>query len=86
MKTAIAQIRTLAAKPGRTGIPITVTNTDLPTNDGRRCFKQFSFHPTAIWRVSNVFCSPLWQRIRKVLVPLGYPPDAYLEDARVRIA
>jgi hypothetical protein len=65
MKTVIAQIRTSADKPGRTGIPITVTHTDLPTNDGRRCFKQFSFHQTAIWRVSNVFCSPLWQDPKK---------------------
>ena len=33
MKTAIAQIRTLAAKFGRATTPISVTHTDLPTND-----------------------------------------------------
>jgi hypothetical protein len=45
MKTAIAQIRTLDAKAGRATMPISVTHTDLPTNDWSTLFQTVLFSP-----------------------------------------
>lgn len=57
MKTAIAQIKTLAAKGGRTGITITVTQTDLPTNDWTTLFQTVLFSPDSyLADESDVFC------------------------------
>jgi hypothetical protein len=39
MKTAIAQIKELVAKTGRTRISITVTHADVPTNDWTTLFQ-----------------------------------------------
>jgi hypothetical protein len=43
MKTAIAQIRALAAKSGRATTPISITHTDLPTNDWTTLFQTVLF-------------------------------------------
>src|SRR5882724_9365680 len=57
MKTAIAQIRTLAAKAGRATIPISVTHTDLPTNDWSTLFQTVLFSPDSyLAGESDVFC------------------------------
>ena len=57
MKTAIAQIRTLDAKAGRATVPISVTHTDLPTNDWSTLFQTVLFSPDSyLAGESNVFC------------------------------
>jgi len=57
MKTAIAQVKALATKSGRTEIPITVTHTDLPTNDWTTLFQTVLFSPDSyLAHQSNVFC------------------------------
>jgi hypothetical protein len=56
MKTAIAQIRTLAAKAGGVTIPISVTHTDLPTNDWSTLFQTVLFSADSyLAGESNVF-------------------------------
>src|SRR6266481_4257459 len=57
MKTAIAQIRALAPKSGRATIPISVTHTDLPTNDWSTLFQTVLFSPDSyLAGESDVFC------------------------------
>ena len=57
MKTAITQIRTLDAKAGRATIPISVTHTDLPTNDWSTLFQTVLFSPDSyLAGESDVFC------------------------------
>jgi S-adenosylmethionine-dependent carboxyl methyltransferase len=57
MKTAIAQVKALAAKAGRTEIPISVTHTDLPTNDWTTLFQTVLFSPDSyLAHQSDVFC------------------------------
>src|SRR6266403_5282282 len=57
MKTAIAQIRALAPKSGRATIPISVTHTDLPTNDWSTLFQAVLFSPDSyLAGESDVFC------------------------------
>jgi SAM dependent carboxyl methyltransferase len=57
MKTAIAQIKELATKAGRTETPITVTHTDLPTNDWTTLFQTVLFSPDSYLVGQNdVFC------------------------------
>jgi len=57
MKTAIAQIRTLAAKFGRATTPISVTHTDLPTNDWTTLFQTVLFSPDSyLVGERDVFC------------------------------
>jgi hypothetical protein len=57
MKTAIAQLTTRAANSGRTRIPITVTHTDLPTNDWTTLFQTvLSSLDSYLADQSNVFC------------------------------
>ena len=57
MKTAIAQIKELVAKTGRTEIPISVTHTDLPTNDWTTLFQIVLSSPESyLANQSNVFC------------------------------
>jgi hypothetical protein len=45
MKTAVAQIKTRAATSGRTATPISITHTDLPTNDWTTLFQTVLFSP-----------------------------------------
>jgi hypothetical protein len=57
MKTAVAQIKTLAAKSGRATIPISVTHTDLPTNDWSTLFQTVLFSPDSyLAGERDVFC------------------------------
>ena len=57
MKTAIAQVKALATKAGRTETPATVTHTDLPTNDWTTLFQTVLFSPDSyLAHQSNVFC------------------------------
>jgi hypothetical protein len=57
MKTAIAQIKALVARTGKTEIPITVTHTDLPTNDWTTLFQTVLSSPDSyLVDQNNVFC------------------------------
>jgi hypothetical protein len=57
MKTAIAQIRMLAAKSSGRAIPIDVTHTDLPTNDWSTLFQTVLFSPDSyLAGQRDVFC------------------------------
>lgn len=57
MKTAISQIRTLAAKSQNPGIPISVTHTDLPTNDWTTLFQTVLSSPDSyLVGERDVFC------------------------------
>jgi len=56
-KTAIAQLKTMAAKSSTTEIPIIVTHTDLPTNDWTTLFRTVLSSPdSCLAGESNVFC------------------------------
>ncbi len=57
MKTAVAQIKTLVAKSDRATIPISVTHTDLPTNDWSTLFQTVLFSPDSyLAGERDVFC------------------------------
>jgi hypothetical protein len=57
MKTAIAQIKTLAAKSSRATTPISITHTDLPTNDWTTLFQTVLFAPDSyLVGEQDVFC------------------------------
>jgi hypothetical protein len=57
MKTAIAEIRKLARKSGRGSRPISVTHTDLPTNDWTTLFQTVLSSPDSYLVAQNdVFC------------------------------
>jgi S-adenosylmethionine-dependent carboxyl methyltransferase len=57
MKTAISHIRALAAKLQNPGLPISVTHTDLPTNDWTTLFQTVLFSPESyLVGQRNVFC------------------------------
>jgi SAM dependent carboxyl methyltransferase len=57
MKTAIAQIKELAAKHRRIAIPISITHTDLPTNDWATLFQTILFSPDSyLADERNIFC------------------------------
>jgi hypothetical protein len=57
MKTAIAQIKELAVTYRRTAIPISVTHTDLPTNDWASLFQTILFSlDSYLAGERNIFC------------------------------
>jgi SAM dependent carboxyl methyltransferase len=57
MKTAIAQVKLLATKADKAEIPITVTHTDLPTNDWTTLFQTVLFSPESyLAHQGDVFC------------------------------
>jgi hypothetical protein len=78
MKTAIRQIRTFAAKSGGATIPISITHTDLPTNDWSTLFQTVLFSPDSyLAGESNVFCFASGTSIYQQIFPpthiaLGY--------------
>src|SRR6266481_3884698 len=78
MKTAIGQIRTLAAKAGGATIPISITHTDLPTNDWSTLFQTVLFSPDSyLAGESDVFCFASGTSIYQQIFPpthiaLGY--------------
>jgi S-adenosylmethionine-dependent carboxyl methyltransferase len=78
MKTAIAQVRTLAAKSDRTGMPITVTHTDLPTNDWTTLFQTVLSSPDSyLADQSNVFCFGSGTSIYRQIFPPNHIAFGY---------
>jgi hypothetical protein len=72
MKTAITQLKALVAKSDRTEIPITVTHTDLPTNDWTTLFQTVLFSPDSyLAGQNNVFCFASGTSIYHQI----FPPD-----------
>ena len=78
MKTAITQIRTLDAKAGRATIPISVTHTDLPTNDWSTLFQTVLFSPDSyLAGESNVFCFASGTSIYQQIFPPNHIAFGY---------
>jgi len=78
IKTAIAQLNALVAKSGRTGIPITVTHTDLPTNDWTTLFQTVLSSPDSyLADQSNVFCFASGTSIYHQIFPPNHIAFAY---------
>jgi SAM dependent carboxyl methyltransferase len=78
MKTAIAQIKTLAAKTGRAPLPISVTHTDLPTNDWTTLFQTALFSPESyLAGESNVFCFASGTSIYRQIFPPNHIAFGY---------
>jgi len=78
MKTAIAQIKKLVAKTGRPGIPITVTHTDLPTNDWTTLFQTVLSSPESyLANQSNVFCFASGMSIYHQIFPQNHIAFGY---------
>ncbi|MGA7275849.1 MAG: hypothetical protein WBX14_13460, partial [Candidatus Udaeobacter sp.] len=78
MKTAIAQIRALAAKSRRATIPISVTHTDLPTNDWSTLFQTVLFSPDSyLAGESNVFCFACGTSIYQQIFPPNHIAFGY---------
>jgi hypothetical protein len=73
IKTAIAQLTTRVAKTGRTEIPITVTHTDLPTNDWTTLFQTVLCSPDSyLAGESNVFCFASGTSIYRQIFPANH--------------
>src|SRR5438876_5884835 len=78
MKTAIAQIKTVAAKSGRTAIPISVTHTDLPTNDWTTLFQTVLFSPDSyLTGESDIFCFASGTSIYQQIFPPNHIAFGY---------
>jgi hypothetical protein len=78
MKTAITQIRTLDAKAGRATIPISITHTDLPTNDWSALFQTVLFSPDSyLAGESNVFCFASGTSIYQQIFPPNHIAFGY---------
>jgi len=78
MKTVIAETKKRAGDSGRTTIPISVTHTDLPTNDWATLFQTVLFSTESyLAGVRNVFCFASGTSIYRQIFPsnhiaLGY--------------
>jgi SAM dependent carboxyl methyltransferase len=78
MKTAIAKLRTTAARSGRTEIPITVTHTDLPTNDWTTLFQTVLFSPDSyLLDQNNVFCFASGTSVYQQIFPQNHIAFGY---------
>jgi len=78
MKTAIAQIRTLAAKFGRATTPISVTHTDLPTNDWTTLFQTVLFSPDSyLVGERDVFCFASGTSVYRQIFPPNHIAFGY---------
>jgi hypothetical protein len=78
MKTAIAQIRTLAAKSGGATIPISITHTDLPTNDWSTLFQTVLFSPDSyLAGERDVFCFASGTSIYQQIFPPNHIAFGY---------
>lgn len=78
MKTAIAQIRKLPAKSGTATIPISVTHTDLPTNDWSTLFQTVLFSPDSyLTGQTNVFCFASGTSIYQQIFPPNHIAFGY---------
>jgi len=70
IKTATAQIKARTAASGRTAIPISVTHTDLPTNDWTTLFQTVFFSPESyLAGVRDVFCFASGTSIYRQIFP-----------------
>jgi hypothetical protein len=78
MKTAIAQVKALATKAGRTETSITVTHTDLPTNDWTTLFQTVLFSPDSyLAHQSNVFCFASGMSVYRQIFPANHIAFGY---------
>jgi hypothetical protein len=78
MKTAIAEIKELAAKSGRRDLPISVTHTDLPTNDWTTLFRTVLFSPDSyLAGESNAFCFASGTSIYRQIFPPNHIAFGY---------
>lgn len=83
MKTAISQIRTPAANSDKTLIPISITHTDLPTNDWTTLFQTVLFSPDSyLAGQHNVFCFASGTSVYQQIFPpnhIGFGYSAIVE-------
>jgi SAM dependent carboxyl methyltransferase len=78
MKTAIARIKELAAKSGRQDLPISVTHTDLPTNDWTTLFQTVLFsHDSYLVGETDVFCFGSGNSIYEQIFPPNHIAFGY---------
>jgi len=75
---AISQIKTLAAKSERTPIPISVTHTDLPTNDWITLFQTVLFsRDSYLAGENNVFCFASGMSVYRQIFPANHIAFGY---------
>jgi hypothetical protein len=78
MKTAVAQIKAQAAKSRRATIPISVTHTDLPTNDWTTLFQTVLFSPDSyLAGERDVFCFASGTSIYQQIFPPNHIAFGY---------
>ncbi|MFZ0917011.1 MAG: hypothetical protein WAN04_08975 [Candidatus Udaeobacter sp.] len=78
MKTAIAQVRMLAAKAGMAVIPISITHTDLPANDWSTLFQTVLFSPDSyLAGETDVFCFASGTSIYQQIFPPNHVAFGY---------
>ena len=78
MKTAVAQIRALAAGSSGTAIPIDVTHTDLPTNDWSTLFQTVLFSPDSyLAGQREVFCFASGTSVYQQIFPANHIAFGY---------
>ncbi len=78
MKTALAQIKILAAKSGGVTIPISVTHTDLPTNDWSTLFQTVLFSADSyVAGERDVFCFASGTSIYQQIFPPNHIAFGY---------
>jgi SAM dependent carboxyl methyltransferase len=86
MKTAIARIKTLAANSGKTSIPISITHTDLPTNDWTTLFQTVLFSPDSyLVGEQDVFCFASGTSVYQQIFPpnhIAFGYSAMVETGR----
>jgi len=83
MKTAIARIRALAANSGGATTPISITHTDLPTNDWTTLFQTVLFSPDSyLVGERDVFCFASGTSVYQQIFPknhIGFGYSAIVE-------
>jgi SAM dependent carboxyl methyltransferase len=78
MKNAIARIKEFAAKSGRQNLPISVTHTDLPTNDWTTLFQTVLFsHDSYLLGETDVFCFGSGNSIYEQIFPPNHIAFGY---------
>jgi hypothetical protein len=78
LKTAIARVKALATTASRTEIPLTVTHTDLPTNDWTTLFQTVLSSPDSyLANQSNVFCFASGTSIYRQIFPPNHVAFGY---------
>ena len=78
MKTALAQIKNLNAKASRATTPISITHTDLPTNDWSTLFQTVLFSPDSyLVGECDVFCFASGTSIYQQIFPQNHIAFGY---------